>query len=388
MNTIIFLTIEIILFVFSVILIKKHVPEAKQPFKKILSSLAPIIVILALIIISLIMEMKNTSFIDYDNKSLICSLIIFIILIITFILWILFGKNNEEKLKTVEYYSPAGLDPAQMGYAISRANDKKLIISLILNLVSKKYIKIIENNGKQYLVNLCVLNIEDERDKYQKVIGKDLSDLKFSNINELKGLSVTEKIVYNGLFYDKNINDFSNTMLMTYICRQVYDELNNKFKEYIVSKKSITVQIVSVALYGISFTLGVFNYFLAVNLNPKYNIIFYFSYVFIALIFLLTLLMKKNTYFGDEIISKIKGFKSYLEKVEKDKLDALVLENPNYFYDILPYAYVLGVSKKWVDKFETEVEELKIADYDNLDLDLLTSIVMSVLDFDDKKMEK
>ena len=98
--------------------------------------------------------------------------------------------------------------------------------------------------------------------------------------------------------------------------------------------------------------------------------------------------MKKNTYFGDEIISKIKGFKSYLEKVEKDKLDALVLENPNYFYDILPYAYVLGVSKKWVDKFETEVEELKIADYDNLDLDLLTSIVMSVLNFDDKKMEK
>lgn len=388
MNTIIFLTIEIILFVFSVILIKKHVPEAKQPFKKILSSLAPIIVILALIIIFLIMEMKNISFIDYDNKSLICSLIIFIILIITFILWILFGKNNKEKLKTVEYYPPADLDPAQMGYAISRVNDKKLIISLILNLVSKKYIKIIENNGKQYLVNLCVLNVEDERDKYQKVIGKDLSDLKFSNINELKELSVTEKIVYNGLFYDKNINDFSNTMLMTYICRQVYDELNNKFKEYIVSKKSITVQIVSVALYGISFTLGVFNYFLAVNLNPKYNIIFYFSYVFIALIFLLTLLMKKNTYFGDEIISKIKGFKSYLEKVEKDKLDALVLKNPNYFYDILPYAYVLGVSKKWVDKFETEVEELKIADYDNLDLDLLTSIVMSVLDFDDKKMEK
>ena len=107
MNTIIFLTIEIILFVFSVILIKKHVPEAKQPFKKILSSLAPIIVILALFIIFLIMEMKNTSFIDYDNKSLICSLIIFIILIITFILWILFGKNNKEKLETVEYYKAA-----------------------------------------------------------------------------------------------------------------------------------------------------------------------------------------------------------------------------------------------------------------------------------------
>ena len=29
------------------------------------------------------------------------------------------------------------------------------------------------------------------------------------------------------------------------------------------------------------------------------------------------------------------------------------MENPNYFYDILPYTYVLGVSDKWIKKFET-----------------------------------
>ena len=39
--------------------------------------------------------------------------------------------------------------------------------------------------------------------------------------------------------------------------------------------------------------------------------------------------------------------------VEKDKLEALVMENPNYFYDILPYTYVLGVSDKWIKKFES-----------------------------------
>ena len=31
----------------------------------------------------------------------------------------------------------------------------------------------------------------------------------------------------------------------------------------------------------------------------------------------------------------------------------MVIENPNYFYDILPYTYVLGVSDKWIKKFET-----------------------------------
>lgn len=29
------------------------------------------------------------------------------------------------------------------------------------------------------------------------------------------------------------------------------------------------------------------------------------------------------------------------------------MQNPSYFYDILPYTYVLGVSDKWIEKFET-----------------------------------
>ena len=31
----------------------------------------------------------------------------------------------------------------------------------------------------------------------------------------------------------------------------------------------------------------------------------------------------------------------------------MVNQNPSYFYNILPYTYVLGVSKKWISKFET-----------------------------------
>lgn len=31
----------------------------------------------------------------------------------------------------------------------------------------------------------------------------------------------------------------------------------------------------------------------------------------------------------------------------------MVLQNPTYFYDILPYTYVLGVSDKWIKKFES-----------------------------------
>ncbi len=55
---------------------------------------------------------------------------------------------------------------------------------------------------------------------------------------------------------------------------------------------------------------------------------------------------------GKEILGKILGFKDFLIKAEKPQLEKLVFENPSYYYNILPYTYVLHVSKKWMDKFE------------------------------------
>lgn len=64
-------------------------------------------------------------------------------------------------------------------------------------------------------------------------------------------------------------------------------------------------------------------------------------------------LLPKRTKYGNEILGNIRGFKNFLETVEKDKLEALVEEHPTYFYDILPYTYVLGISDKWIKKFES-----------------------------------
>ena len=62
---------------------------------------------------------------------------------------------------------------------------------------------------------------------------------------------------------------------------------------------------------------------------------------------------RRRTKKGRELYGKILGFKRFLETAEKDKLEALVSQTPEYFYNILPYTYVLGISKKWIKKFET-----------------------------------
>ncbi len=52
------------------------------------------------------------------------------------------------------------------------------------------------------------------------------------------------------------------------------------------------------------------------------------------------------------IKSEVAGFKQFLTKAEKPRLEALVESDPEYFYNILPYAYALGVTDKYVKQFE------------------------------------
>ena len=63
--------------------------------------------------------------------------------------------------------------------------------------------------------------------------------------------------------------------------------------------------------------------------------------------------MPRRTKYGNEILGRIKGFKTFLETAEKEKLEAMVMQDPTYFYNILPFTYVLGVSDKWISKFES-----------------------------------
>ena len=50
--------------------------------------------------------------------------------------------------------------------------------------------------------------------------------------------------------------------------------------------------------------------------------------------------------------ARLKGFKTFLVKAEKPQLEMLVEENPNYYFDILPYCYVLNITKKVREKFD------------------------------------
>lgn len=51
-------------------------------------------------------------------------------------------------------------------------------------------------------------------------------------------------------------------------------------------------------------------------------------------------------------LNEIIGFKNFITLAEKDKLEKMIEDDPEFYYHVLPYAQVLGVSDKWEEKFK------------------------------------
>ena len=65
-----------------------------------------------------------------------------------------------------------------------------------------------------------------------------------------------------------------------------------------------------------------------------------------------TMRMKQRTKKSSKLLGRILGFKEFIRTAELDRIQRLVEENPSYFYNVLPYAYVFGLTDRWAKKFE------------------------------------
>ncbi len=328
-------------------------------------------------------------------------------LLISCFLWYKFGKDDKV-IETVEFYPPEGLNSLDVGFLYKGYINNKDIISLLIYLASKGYIKIIEEKKSQFF-------------RY--------NDFKIIRLKKYDGNDVNEKIFFNKLFLtdDGYLNETTlfNLCYSYVTADEILTNINskeykNKFYEnkaankkiFIISMIIIAYLLItispllifdqSVLIFPAIFTTGIIlihlfrsdfekNYkftlengdtfkiptksktrILRIILDLIFGGIFWtililpsllqdISYLTAYIICLVCILgmficlkfIPKRTKYGNEMFGKIKDFKKFIETAEKDKLEALVEEYPTYFYDILPYTYVLCISDKWIKKFES-----------------------------------
>ena len=100
--------------------------------------------------------------------------------------------------------------------------------------------------------------------------------------------------------------------------------------------KIVGVPILVYWLFIIYFTYK-FVYFINIPLFLLTCLSLFISAVFIGLVI-------KISDYGFYNLSRILGLKQFLDDCNKRELKNIIRENPIYFYEILPYAYVLNVN--------------------------------------------
>lgn len=70
-----------------------------------------------------------------------------------------------------------------------------------------------------------------------------------------------------------------------------------------------------------------------------------------AMISTLSVLIISKTQSYTEKLNDIIGFRNFISLAEKPQLEKMLEDDPQFYYRILPYAQVLGVTDKWEEKF-------------------------------------
>ncbi len=271
----------------------------------------------------------------YNFKLALLVAVPALLFIIVIILWSKFGKDKKA-VQTVEFYPPNGMSSADIAFWQSGliANNEKLT-PLLIELANDGYIQ-----------------IEEVETKSKKKSEFAITKLK----DRYDGNDRAKEIFFNGLFkngtrskiYKSDLED--DFYLTLNIIRELYNKPEKRHKVF--EAKSLYMRILAWILCALSVFAVLFNFSNLFDSSQKY-ILTLVGIIICIISFVFSFFIRKRTDEAVDILGKINGFKNFLETAEKDKLEALVDDDPAYFYNILPYAYVLGVSDKWMKKFES-----------------------------------
>lgn len=323
-----------------------------------------------------------------------------VFLILALVLWYRYGKNKRI-FPPVEFYAPEGLTPAEIGYIFDGSVDPKDVTSLILYWADKNLLTITENKkegifgSKTYFTLTKVREINSDAKPFEKemfdklflvygdgisVNTEDLKNVFYKTINVVKKMIedeyslnkskrvymtsgkvinvvlkfiayITTFITMFGLFTVLSGSDYEGLSMIGYSAAAIMPiwyivSLAVKWNTFIPRKR------IGMVLTGIIMNAVVIGPVMYFSFLSGQGLLFIAGFAVSAAILALSVKSKKRTELGDRLIERILGLRDFINNAEKDRIDALVEQNPKYFYNVLPYALVLNVTDKWARKFE------------------------------------
>ncbi|MDD3429216.1 MAG: DUF2207 domain-containing protein [Oscillospiraceae bacterium] len=306
-------------------------------------------------------------------------------------------KRNKKIVQTVEFYPPEDMSSAEVGYVIDGSADDKDILSLIIWLADKGYIEISTNKADEILVRKRK-DIEKKMPRYIRLVMEGLFSDKY--VNEKSKKTSEEKwhnLTTQSEILADNLETAKESLRDAFTGPRELNDASAAVPSYAAALGAVVFGCVGIYFTGgglyfrmlclpivmavvlVLFAFSVYNYIANRQFASKKSVIFLI--VLTAIYVLLSLPVISGAVLFSPIISlllciapfvgvvigcsyhsitdykadtvgKLLGLKQFIKTAELDKLERLVEDDPSYFFNILPYAYVFNLTDKWAKKFE------------------------------------
>lgn len=343
------------------------------------------------------------------------------------VLWRKFGVDPPI-IEPVEFYPPQGLSAPEIGYLADGHIKGDHVISILLSLADKGYVKIVETHEKAGLL-----------------IKRDKTDYKIVKLKDYNGSVIGEKEFMNGLFkYGRNSvtpSDLQDSFYKT--VNSIESKIEKKYEKKLKDAKAdeianlmrivgfigmVALALVSKITNGSPFIedgdwiwsiiIVVFSVFLplvgffiaASRINSvKHGItgvltiimslfiigagygmaclfdicvegqrlLYFIGMMMVFVIYIVAALCERKSDFYAKVLGEIRGYRNFLKTAEKDRLEALAEEDHDFFYKTLAFAFALGVTSVFAKKFSAlALEPPSWYETDSFDRDSFSSIYM------------
>ncbi|MCB0582362.1 MAG: DUF2207 domain-containing protein, partial [Phaeodactylibacter sp.] len=245
-------------------------------------------------------------------------------------IFVRFGRD-EPFVKMVQYYPPEGLPPAEAGAFIDDKTDNRDIISLLPYWGGQGY-----------------LTIREVRE--EKMFGLFSSkDFEFNKVESLpSGRPGYEYTVFNRLFSEGDtirISDLKDKFHTTMSSARSQIQRTVRDRQLHTPQSRMAWSVLPVAA-AICAGLGAF--FISKEQYPGGGAMLLAA----GIAFLLRRPMLKKNKEGMELYRQLYGFRLFVDKADRGRIERLLAEDPAYFEKTLPFAIAFGMAKKWAANFE------------------------------------
>lgn len=307
------------------------------------------------------------------------------------LLWFLYGRD-EKIIPVVSFSPPKGMTSAETGYIIDGTIDNRDVVSLLLFWASKGYLALDQIDENDFTI-VKKQDLPSTAKTYERTMFNGLfKDREFVTTKELKNtfyttLDATKSMLAkhfsvnpeNNIYTKKSVTArvFSSLLLLVpsaaFVLIGLYIAIAN-IGWYVAAGIILFVILVcsggivstydkrkamSNAKYAAAMAILVILTGAACAALLAIGAVVIGKFALAAMAVALTAIsifftmrMKTRTAQSNAWMREILGLKNFIEEAELDRIKLLVDENPQYFYDVLPFAYVFGLTDKWAKKFE------------------------------------